>query len=76
MKTQTFKSDPTTTTNYSNYLDIQTIDFRCFLPFSIVFVWAIENDTKMTYRHNAVVAFSLRTISFSMKTYSYRQDLK
>ena len=34
LKTQTFEKDATTTTNYSNYLDTQTIDFSGFLPFS------------------------------------------
>ena len=38
LKTQTFENDATTTTNYSTYLDAQTIDFRWFLPFSIVFI--------------------------------------
>ena len=78
LKTRTFGNDATTTTNYSTYLDTQTIDFRLFLPFSIVFivfVWMGENDTKIMCICNTIVAFSLKTISFLMKTYSCRQGL-
>ena len=39
-----FENDATTTTNYSNYLDTQTIDLRWFLTFSIVFAKTAEND--------------------------------
>ena len=77
LKTQTFENDTTATTNYSNYFDMQTIDFGCFLPFSIFFHrfrvdgWKrYDNDTKTTCRRNTIVAFSSKTISFSINTYS------
>ena len=38
LKTQTFENNATRSTSYSNYFDTQTIDFRCFLPFLIVFI--------------------------------------
>ena len=50
LKMLTLENDATATTNYSNYLDTQTIDFTGFLPFSIVFipfVQTAENDMKM-----------------------------
>ena len=34
-----------------------------------------DNDTKTMYRCNTIVALSLKTISFSMKTYSSRRGL-
>ena len=39
--TQKFENDTTTTTNYSIYLDTQTIDFRRLLLFSIVFIVSV-----------------------------------
>ena len=71
LKAQTFEDDATTTTNFSNYFDTQTIDFCRFLPFSIifiVFVHTAENDMK-TIRKRCVVAFALKMISFLMETY-------
>ena len=53
--------------------------FKWFLPSSlvfIVFVWTVEKDTKTMCKCNTIVAFSLKIISFSMKTYSCRPVLR
>ena len=52
---KSFIKDATTTTNYSNYLHTQTMDFRWFLPFSIVcivYMSTAEIDMKMIRKGN------------------------
>ena len=77
---QTFDTHTHTTTNYLNYLDMQTIDFFCFLSFSIVFIVFLQtagnhmkNDINRIFKCDTIVAFSLKTILFSMNTYSCRR---
>ena len=55
-----FNENATTTTNYSNYLDTQTIDFGWFLALSIVFVKTAGNDIKATRKRYVDAIRSLR----------------
>ena len=63
LKMQSFENDATATTSYSNFLNTQTIDFRWFLPFSMVFIIFIEmtgNDMKRIRKRCADEIQSLR----------------
>ena len=54
-----FTKNATTTANYSNYLDTETINFRWFLPFSTVFI-----VLNCFYRFELFLSFSTVFIVF------------
>ena len=65
LKMQTFENDATTVTDYSNYLDTQTIDFRWFLPFSIVNFNRFHKDDLKRYESDTKTSVdSIQSLRF------------